>query len=125
MARPKKKKQIPSPGGTQASTEGAAVVNATPSNGHGSDLVAKPSENCVPQEMRSQKEKDQAIGCCAVATDADCVTVKATTKSEKCDFCNEPSTGRIFVFHQGMEIRRGYEKDVCAKHRHLSGGPMP
>ena len=126
MARPKKKKPIQSSSTTELSKEGAAVVNALPSNGHGSDLVTKPSETLVvPEVLRSKQEIDQAIGCCAVATDADCVTVKSSKASASCDFCGEPSSGRIFVFRQGLELRQGYEKDACAAHRRLSGGPMP
>lgn len=74
---------------------------------------------------RTQIETDRALGACAVATEADCVTVKTSVKSEICDFCGEPSVGRIFVYSDGLELRRGYEKDACKKHRTLDGGPMP
>ena len=116
MARPKKKKQF------LAKTEPEVCTKPAETLDEKSDSQTPPVS---PEILRSKNEIDQAIGCCAVATDADCVTVKSTKASASCDFCGEPSSGRIFVFRQGLELRQGYEKDACAKHRSLSGGPMP
>lgn len=115
MPRGRKKKQPP-----PIPVQG---ISPKPAETHANKDASKPSPVIVRE--RTQKEKDQALGCCAVATAADCVTVKASVSSPTCDFCGEPSTGRIFVYSDGLELRRGYEKDACKKHKKLNGGPMP